>query len=66
MNSRRRIRDLPRWIAGAYREAGSKGTGYVEACRWLGGRITDQKPLLDDAHTARFDCAVCPRSFGQN
>jgi hypothetical protein len=29
MNSRRRIRDLLRWIRGAYPGRGSMGTGYV-------------------------------------
>ena len=31
MNSRRRIRDLPRWIGGAYRGAGRKGTRPLDA-----------------------------------
>ena len=43
MNSRRRIRDLPRWIEGAYPGRGCIETGHVEAhivaCRWFGDRI---------------------------
>ena len=32
MNSRRRIRVLPRWIGGAYRGTGFKGTGLLSRC----------------------------------